>query len=135
MCFPNIPAPPKPPDIPRPPTPVDPSVLEARQREKQAAAAASGFRSTILTGPRGVGSTFPDSVVGDAQGVTVGGIGDDDTILGAVNAQTLRRAVRGRRLPGGGGAAAVSGGAGAGSIVGGTGSFGGIRRTATTRAF
>lgn len=124
----STPTPPKPPAIPRPPTPVDPSVLAARDRERRAAAAASGFRSTIRTSPRGV--TPETSIVGDAQADTtpdaatdtgVGSLAGDETILGTGQFARLFRQLRRRGAIGGGGVGAGGGG----SIAGGGGFFGG----------
>ncbi len=125
----NTPSVPKPPRIPRPPTPVDPSVLAARDRERRAAAAASGFRSTIRTGPRGVGSET--SVVSEAQAeptpesetdTGVGSLAGDETILGQGQFARLFRQLRRRGAIGGGGGGT---GSGSGSAIGGGGSIGG----------
>ncbi len=125
----NTPSVPKPPTIPRPPTPVDPGVLAARDRERRAAAAQSGFRSTIRTSPRGVGSET--SVVSEAQAEAtpesetdtgVGSLAGDETILGQGQFARLFRQLRKRGARGGG---TGGGGAGGGSAIGGGGSFGG----------
>lgn len=123
----NTPSVPTPPNIPRPPTPVDPGVLAARDRERRAAAAASGFRSTIRTGPRGVGSET--SIVSEAQAdqtpeaatdTGIGSLAGDETILGSGQFGRLFRQLRRRGAIGGGGS-----GGGGGSVAGGGGSFGG----------
>ena len=134
----NTPSAPKPPKIPRPPTPVDPGVLAARDRERRAAAAASGFRSTIRTGPRGVGSE--PSIIGGAQAepVTeaatdtgVGSLAGDETILGSGQFARLfrqfRRRVAAGRGGGGGGGSMIGGGGAIGGGGGGRGGGGGVR--------
>lgn len=70
MCIggsPKMTAPELPPPPPPPPTPADPQVKESRQRNRQAAALASGRSSTIATSPLGItgsGSTTNKRTLG-----------------------------------------------------------------------
>lgn len=127
MCLPS-PKVPKAPSIPRPPTPLSEGVLNARERERQAAQNARGHASTILTGPRGIQDQ--GTVLGGGQGTTAktitptattSTIGGQTTVLGNDNITALLKQIRGKKKGAGGAAGSGSAGGAAGTLLGGSG--------------
>jgi len=143
MCIPKAPKiqpPPPAPELPQAPSEVNPSILAARRRARQQAAASAGFRSTILTSGRGVTSgaqTADPSLIGiraESRGSRVGSgavtggppITDDEQ----ADVSRANRPFIGRRgkpsirlgASAGGSGSVVSGGGG-GGFAGGGGGF------------